>query len=151
DGDYAFADCLDDDGLTDTPKHIRARVTICGNRARVDFAGTDPQVAGSVNANYAITLSASLYCFRCLVRDDVPYNAGVSRAIEVVAPAGSLVNARPPSAVAGGNVETSQRITDVLLGALAQAVPDRVPAASQGTMNNITLGGVDPRTGQLFA
>jgi N-methylhydantoinase B len=85
------------------------------------------------------------------VQDDVPYNAGLARAIDVIAPEGSLVNARPPSAVAGGNVETSQRITDVLFGALAQAVPDRVPAASQGTMNNITFGGVHPRTGRAFA
>ena len=151
DGEYTFADALDDDGLSETPKAIRTRVTIQGDRAWVDFAGTDPQVAGSVNANYAITLSASLYVFRCLVAGDVPYNAGLSRAIEVVAPEGSLVNARPPAAVAGGNVETSQRITDVLLGALAQAVPARVPAASQGTMNNVTFGGVDPRTGRAFA
>jgi N-methylhydantoinase B/oxoprolinase/acetone carboxylase alpha subunit len=98
-----------------------------------------------------MTLSACLYCFRCLVGDDVLYNAGVSRPLTVIAPAGTIVNAQRPAAVAGGNVETSQRITDVVLGALAQALPNRVPAASQGTMNNVTLGGTDPRTGRRFA
>jgi N-methylhydantoinase B/oxoprolinase/acetone carboxylase alpha subunit len=98
-----------------------------------------------------LTLSACLYACRCLLADDVLYNAGVSRPIEVVAPAGTIVNARRPAAVAGGNVETSQRITDVVFGALALAVPQRIPAASQGTMNNVTLGGIDPRTGRPFA
>jgi N-methylhydantoinase B/oxoprolinase/acetone carboxylase alpha subunit len=97
------------------------------------------------------TLSACLYAFRCLVGDDVLYNAGVSRPLTVIAPEGSIVNARRPAAVAGGNVETSQRITDVVLGALGKALPGRVPAASQGTMNNVTLGGTDPRTGRRFA
>jgi N-methylhydantoinase B/oxoprolinase/acetone carboxylase alpha subunit len=85
------------------------------------------------------------------VTEDVLYNAGISRPVRVIAPEGSIVNATRPAAVAGGNVETSQRITDVILGALARAVPDRMPAASQGTMNNVTLGGQDPRTGQRFA
>jgi N-methylhydantoinase B/oxoprolinase/acetone carboxylase alpha subunit len=104
-----------------------------------------------VNANFAITLSATLYAFRCLVRDDILYNSGISRPLRVLAPEGYIVNAVRPAAVAGGNVETSQRITDVVLGALAQALPDVIPAASQGTMNNVTLGGVDPRTGKRFA
>jgi len=108
-------------------------------------------VTGSVNANYAITLSACLYAFRCLVQDDVLYNAGVGRPIQVIATEGSIVNALKPSAVAGGNVETSQRITDVVLGALGTSQPERWPAASQGTMNNVTLGGTDPRTGRRFA
>ena len=151
DGRYAFEDALDDDGFDDTPVPIRALVTIKGERATVDFTGSAPQVAGTVNANYAMTLSACLYVFRCLVDGDVLYNAGVARPLRVIAPAGTVVNANRPAAVAGGNVETSQRITDVVFGALAQAVPDRVPAASQGTMNNITLGGTDPRTGRRFA
>jgi N-methylhydantoinase B/oxoprolinase/acetone carboxylase alpha subunit len=151
DGRYEFEDALDDDGFNGTPVRIRAAVDITGDRARVDFTGSDPQVEGSVNANFAMTLSACLYVFRCLVGDDVLYNAGVSRPLTVVAPVGSIVNATRPSAVAGGNVETSQRITDVVFGALAKAVPDRVPAASQGTMNNVTFGGVDPRTGRRFA
>ena len=151
DGEYSFEDALDDDGFRDVPVRIRARIRIDGSRATVDFTGSDPQVEGSVNANYAITLSACLYAFRCLVQDDVLYNAGVSRPLTVIAPEGSIVNARRPAAVAGGNVETSQRITDVVLGALAQALPERLPAASQGTMNNVTLGGVDPASGRRFA
>jgi N-methylhydantoinase B/oxoprolinase/acetone carboxylase alpha subunit len=151
DGRYAFEDALDDDGFSGAPVPIRAEVRIEGDRATVDFTGSAPQVAGSVNANYAITLSACLYAFRCLVDDDVLYNAGVARPLTVIAPEGSIVNATRPSAVAGGNVETSQRITDVVLGALAKALPDRMPAASQGTMNNVTLGGADPRSGKRFA
>jgi len=151
DGNYSFVDYLDDDGLRARPVRIGVEVRIRGDEAEVDFSPSDPQVEGSVNANYAITLSATLYVFRCLVRGDVPYNAGLIRPIKLIAPAGTVVNARPPAAVAGGNVETSQRITDVLLGALAQAVPDRIPAASSGTMNNVTFGGLDPRTGQAFA
>jgi N-methylhydantoinase B/oxoprolinase/acetone carboxylase alpha subunit len=151
DGRYEFEDALDDDGFREGGIRIRATVEIAGDRAAVDFGGSDPQAAGSVNANYAMTLSACLYAFRCLVGEDVLYNAGVSRALTVKAPDGTIVNARRPAAVAGGNVETSQRITDVVLGALGRALPDVMPAASQGTMNNITLGGVDPRTGRSFA
>jgi N-methylhydantoinase B len=108
----------------------------------VDFTGSDPQVEGSVNAVAAITYSACFYVFRCLLADDVPAAAGLMRPIEVITPAGTIVNARPPAAVAGGNVETSQRIVDVLLKALAQAIPDRIPAAASGTMNNLTIGGL---------
>jgi N-methylhydantoinase B/oxoprolinase/acetone carboxylase alpha subunit len=151
DGRYEFEDALDDDGFSDAPVKIRAAVTIAGDRATVDFSGSAPQVQGSVNANYAMTLSACLYAFRCLVGDDVLYNAGVGRPLTVIAPPGSIVNANRPAAVAGGNVETSQRITDVVLGALGRALPDRMPAASQGTMNNVTLGGTDPRSGRRFA
>lgn len=145
DGVYEFADALDNDGFRDVPVNIQAKLTIKGAHATVDFTGSDPQVEGSVNANFAITLSACLYAFRCLVEEDVLYNAGVSRPLTVIAPVGSIVNAQRPSAVAGGNVETSQRITDVVLGALGRALPDRLPAASQGTMNNITLGGLSLR------
>ncbi len=123
DGRYEFEDALDDDGFSDRPVKIRAAVTIRRDRATIDFTGSDPQVTGSVNANYAMTLSACLYAFRCLVGDDVLYNAGVSRPLTVIAPEGSIVNARRPAAVAGGNVETSQRITDVVLGALGKALP----------------------------
>ena len=117
----------------------------------MDFAGTDPQVEGSINAVEAITYSACFYVFRCLLMEDVPATAGLMRPIRVIAPSGTVVNARPPAAVAGGNVETSQRIVDVLLRALAQAVPERIPAAASGTMNNLTIGGIDPRTGEPFA
>jgi N-methylhydantoinase B/oxoprolinase/acetone carboxylase alpha subunit len=150
-GVYAFDDALDNDGFSDRPVPIRATLTIAARRgktlphATVDFTGSSPQVEGSVNANFAITLSACLYALRCLVDEDVLYNAGVSRALTVIAPAGTIVNAERPAAVAGGNVETSQRITDVVFGALGKALPERMPAASQGTMNNITLGGASPR------
>jgi len=140
DGDYQYTDYLDDDGVQDEPVPIKATVTIHGDSARVDFSGSAPQQQGSVNAVYAITLSAVFYVFRCLLGLDVPNNAGCLVPIEVIAPPGTVVNALPPSPVAGGNVETSQRIVDVLLGALAQACPNKVPAASQGTMNNVTIG-----------
>jgi N-methylhydantoinase B len=122
-----------------------------GQMVTVDFTGSDPQVEGSVNAVAAITYSACFYVFRCLLAEDVPAAAGLMRPIQVIAPEGTIVNARPPAAVAGGNVETSQRIVDVVLRALAQAIPERIPAAAAGTMNNLTIGGTDPRTGEPFA
>jgi N-methylhydantoinase B/oxoprolinase/acetone carboxylase alpha subunit len=151
DGEYTFEDALDDDGFDVRPVKIRVRIRIDGDRAEIDFGGSAPQVQGSVNANYAITLSACLYCFRCLIAEDVLYNAGVARPLRVLAPLGTIVNATRPCAVAGGNVETSQRITDVVMGALSRALPKSLQAASQGTMNNITLGGVNRRTGARFA
>jgi N-methylhydantoinase B/oxoprolinase/acetone carboxylase alpha subunit len=151
DGEYRFEDALDDDGFSESPIWIRATIRVSGERAEIDFTGSDRQTGGSVNANLAITLSATLYAFRCLVREDVLYNSGISRPLHVIAPPGTVVNAMHPAAVAAGNVEASQRITDVVLGALSRALPDRLPAASQGTMNNVTLGGTDPRTGSGFA
>jgi N-methylhydantoinase B len=140
-GRFTFTDYLDDDGIVDRPIRIRAAVERRGDRVRVDFTGSDPQVAGNVNSVYAVTLSSVLYCFRCLVPEDIPLNAGAAEPIDVVAPEGSVVNARPPAAVTAGNVETSQRIVDVVFGALRKALPDVIPAASQGTMNNFSFGG----------
>lgn len=151
DGTYAFRDRMDDDGVDPEPAEIVVSITIAGDEATVDFTGTSPQRKGNINAVYAITLSATYYVFRSLIGLDVPSNSGCLEPIKVIAPEGTLVNARPPAAVAGGNVETSQRITDVLLGALAQACPDRVPAASQGTMNNLTAGGWDPERRHPYA
>lgn len=151
DGSYAFRDCLDDDGLGSGPVWIDCQLEISGDRAKIDFSASDPQVRGSVNAVHAITLSAVLYVFRCLVPDEVPTNAGCLRPLEVITRPGTVVAANFPAAVAGGNVETSQRLVDTLLGALAMAVPERIPAASQGSMNNTTIGGLDPRTGLPFA
>ena len=152
-GKFTAEDYLDDDGFSGNPVKIRVSIRLAPRRRRatVDFEGTDPQVPGSINAVYAITWSAVFYVFRCLMRERAPATAGLMRPIDVRAPEGTLVNARPPAAVAGGNVETSQRIVDVLLKVLAQAAPDRVPAASSGTMNNLTIGGNDPRTGASFA
>ena len=142
-GRYTYTDVLDNDGITDEPIEIRVAIEIEDDTALVDFTGTAQQVRGSVNAIYAITLSAVFYAFRCIAGTDVPANAGCLEPIRVVAPEGTVVNAKFPAAVAGGNVETSQRIVDVLLGALAQACPDQIPAASSGTMNNLTIGGYD--------
>ena len=139
DGSYKAEDALDDDGISAGEIPIRVRVTIKGDRARVDFTGSSPQVAGAVNAVEAITVSAVSYVFRCLVGGDIPASAGLMEPIEVIAPKGTIVNAAHPASVAGGNVETSQRVVDVVFKALAQAIPDRIPAASQGTMNNLTM------------
>jgi N-methylhydantoinase B len=177
-GTYRAEDYLDNDGVSEKPVKIAVEVRVrkqqdfakvarrsvpasqSGTPPRsaagshsvvVDFSGSDPQVEGSINAVEAITYSACFYVFRCLVQEDIPATAGLMRSIQVIAPAGTVVNALPPAAVAGGNVETSQRIVDVLLRALAPAVPDRIPAAASGTMNNLTIGGIDPRTGEPFA
>src|SRR5205814_2504286 len=120
-------------------------IRIQGGKAVIDFSNSGPQAEGSVNAVYAITASAVFHVFRTLVGVSIPSNAGGMRPLEVIAPEGTIVNARPPAAVCGGNVETSQRIVDVLYKCLAEALPDRIPAASQGTMNTFTFGGVDPR------
>ncbi len=151
DGRYQFTDYLDDDGIEDARIPITATVTVRGCELMVDFEGSSPQVRGNINTVASVAKSATYYVVRCLMPDDAPMNYGTFAPVTVIAPTGTVVNARPPAAVAQGNVETSQRITDVLLGAFAQALPDVVPAASQGTMNNITAGGIDPRTQQPFA
>jgi N-methylhydantoinase B len=150
DGVYRFGDVLDDDGIGAQPVPLEVTLTIQGDEATIDFTGSARQQAGNLNAVLAITYSAVFYVIRCLLEPDVPNNAGVLAPVRVIAPPGSVVNCLPPAAVAGGNVETSQRIVDVLLGALAKACPARIPAASQGTMNNITLGGWDPRSERPF-
>jgi N-methylhydantoinase B len=145
DGVYSFTDHLDDDGVSPEPIPISITITITGDQAEIDFTGSAPQQKGSVNAVYAITLSAVYYVIRSLLGLEVPDNAGCLAPVRVVAPEGTVVNALPPAAVSAGNVETSQRIVDVLLGALASAAPGKIPAASQGTMNNLTIGGTSPR------
>jgi N-methylhydantoinase B len=152
-GDFDADDWLDDDGVSDEPIRIAVRLKIdpAAGAIDVDFAGSSPQVRGAVNAVRAITLSACFYVLRCLLGEDAPATEGILRPLTLHAPTGSIVDAQPPAAVAGGNVETSQRIVDVLLRALAKAVPERVPAASAGTMTNVTIGGIDSRTGEAFA
>jgi N-methylhydantoinase B len=155
DGVYQAEDALDDDGITPEPVRIRVRVEVRGGEMTVDFTGSSQQVAGGVNAVEAITLSAARYATRAVVErllgQALPAGGGAMAALRVIAPPGTVVAARPPASVAGGNVETSQRITDVLLLALAGAVPAIGAAQSQGTMNNLTVGGADPRTGEPFA
>src|SRR5208282_4302684 len=148
DGTYRGVDYLDDDGITAKPIRIAVTIRVRGERAEVDFSDSDPECEGSVNAVAAIAESAVFYVFRCLLDEQVPATSGLMRPIRVIAPEGTIVNARMPSAVAGGNVETSQRIVDTLLRALARAIPGKIPAASQGTMNNLTFGGIDSRPGR---
>jgi len=150
-GRWRFEDALDDDGRGHGPLPIRVQLEITRDRVTLDFTGSSPQVDGPVNAVSAVTLAASFYALRCVLGGDVPVNDGAFRPLTIVAPAGSIVNARPPAAVAAGNVETSQRIVDTVLGALARALPGRVPAASYGTMNNLLIGGIDPRRGTPFS
>jgi N-methylhydantoinase B len=151
DGVYTFKDAMDDDGLSEGPLPLCVTVTISGDEMHFDFSASAPATRGSINAVRAIVESAVYYVVRCLIGKAVPTNAGTFAPLRVHVPPNSLLDARSPHAVAGGNVETSQRVVDVVLGALAQALPGRVPAASQGTMNNVTFGGTDPVTGEPFA
>jgi N-methylhydantoinase B len=152
-GTYQFEDCLDDDGQGQGQVGIRVAVTrrVGSDDLVLDFTGSAPQQRGSVNAVEAVTFAAVLYVLRCLQGGDVPVNGGSMEPLQVTAPPGSVVGAQSPAAVAAGNVETSQRIVDVLFGALALALPDRVPAASQGTMNNLAFGGHDSERQRAFA
>jgi len=150
-GTYEFEDMMEDDGFGHAPVPIHVALHIRGDEATVDFSKSGDQVNGSVNSVFAITLSAVMYVFRSLMVEGAPTNSGCFKPIHVITRKGSIVDAEFPAAVAGGNVETSQRIVDTLLGALSRALPDRIPAASQGTMNNITIGGIHPQGGQPFA
>jgi len=155
DGAYEAEEWLEDDGLGGGPFPIRVRIVVRGDEAEVDFTGTAPQAEGGVNAVRAITVSCVRYVLRCvleaLLGETLPAGGGDLDAVRIVTPEGSLVAATPPAGVAAGNVETSQRIADVLLLALAEALPELIPAQSQGTMNNLTIGGRDPRTGAGYA
>jgi N-methylhydantoinase B len=139
-GTYVFSDVMDDDGLGNSNIAIRAKLDVGEREISVDFGGTDFQVSGNINCPLPVVAAAVYYAFRCLMPDYAPACAGLFRPIRISAPQGTLVNANPPAAVAAGNVETSTRIVDVVLGALGQALPDRIPAASQGSMNNIAMG-----------
>lgn len=146
DGRYSFRDYLDNDGQSDDPLAIEVAVSVSGEELKADFAGTTPAVHGNLNAVPAIVESAVAYCLRCvavaLLDTNLPMNQGAFDPLTLLIPSGSLLDPHPPHAVAAGNVETSQRIVDVVFGALAQALPELIPAASQGTMNNLTFGGV---------
>jgi N-methylhydantoinase B len=150
DGEARFSDVMDDDGLGSGPLQICLSLEIHGDTVTADFAGTAAAAEGCVNAVPAIVHSAVSYAFRCLLPKGVPQNAGLDRPLQVRLPEGSLLNPPAGSAVAAGNVETSQRLVDVVLGALQSFAPERIPAASQGTMNNLALGGRRPGTGEPF-
>jgi N-methylhydantoinase B len=140
DGEYHASDVLEGDGVTDDEIPVEATVTVDGGSLTVDFTGTAAQVAGNINAPLAVAKSAVYFVLRCVTDPDIPPNHGCYEPVSVRAPEGSLLNPCPPAAVVGGNVETSQRVTDVVFAALGEAAPDRVPAQGQGTMNNLIVG-----------
>jgi N-methylhydantoinase B len=150
DGEACFEDTLDNDGISEGRIPIRVRVKVEEDHIEVDFTGTAAQVQGPVNAVLAVTASATYYAIRAFADPDIPPNSGCYRPIEIEAPQGSVVNACLPAPVVGGNLETSQRIVDVILGALGKLVPEQSMAACQGSMNNLAIGGMDPRTNRPF-
>ena len=139
-GEYTFSDVMDDDGLGHFDLNITASINIEDHQVHVDFAGTADQTEGNINCPLSVAAAAVYYVFRCLMPKQTPACAGSFRPITLTAPEGCLLNAKRPSAVAAGNVETSTRIVDVVMGALAQALPDKIPAASHGSMNNLAMG-----------
>ncbi len=149
-GKYRFTDYMEDDGLGNKNIKISVEIEIKEDEVIIDFSGSDKQVNGSINSVKAITYSAVLYVFRSLIEEDIPTNYGIMKPIKLITSKGSIVDCEFPAPVSAGNVETSQRIVDVLLGALSEALPLKIPSASQGTMNNITIGGINPETKKPF-
>ncbi len=146
-----FTDVMDSDGAGTSGIPIKVAVNFANERVQVDFTGTSEQVKGNINCPIASSLSSVYYVFKALFGEGIPMNEGCWSAIDIHVPRRSVLNPEYPAAVAAGNVETSQRIVDTTLGALAQIDPDIVPAASQGTMNNLAIGGIDPRSGRAFS
>lgn len=151
DGSYIFEDALDNDGQGSTEVPLHCTLVVSEEKATLDLRKCAPQVQGPLNAVRAISCSAVSYALRCLAPSELPSNGGTMRPVEVLTTPGTLADAVWPAPVAAGNVETSQRLVDLVLGALSKALPERIPAASCGSMNNITIGGTDPRTQQPFA
>ncbi len=149
DGEYHFRDFMDNDGIGNDPVPIEVTVSVRGGEAVVDFSGTASQVETCINATMSVTRSAVYYCFFCLVGEGYPVNAGSLKPVTILAPEGSLLNPTPPAPVAAGNVETSQRIVDTVLGALAKAIPEKIPAAGCGTMNNVAIGSLSTGADQF--
>jgi len=149
-GSYTFEDFMDHDGIDLTrPVRIKVRLEVGGDTLRFDFTGTDPQVKGPINAPLAKTWTTAFYCVSCILPEDVPFNEGVTRVIDIFIPEGTILNPRHPAPVNARTV-TLQRVVDVIHGALALAVPDRVGAQSGGATVGVSFGGVDPRTGRSF-
>ena len=140
DGEYSFSDVMDDDGQGNENIKICAKISVSSHHIHVDFDGTANQVAGNINAPLSVAAASVYYVFRCLMPRQTPACAGTFKSISLSAPKGSLLNANRPAAVAAGNVETSTRVVDVVMGALAKAIPDKVAAASHGSMNNVAMG-----------
>jgi len=140
DGQYEYMDVMDDDGMGNENIAIQVRINVCGEQIEVDFSGTATQTAGNINCPISVAAAGVYYVFRCLMPSHTPNCDGSFKTISIKAPEGTLLNARYPAAVAAGNVETSMRVVDVVMGALANAIPDLIPAASQGSMNNLAMG-----------
>lgn len=149
-GVYEFEDYLDDDGAGTTKIPIKAKIIIKGQMVTVDLRDSSARVRGNLNAPYSVTTAAVIYVFQCLAPSSMPLNSGPLRVVEILVDENSILNAQYPAAVVGGNVETSQRVVDVVFGALSKAVPHKVPAASAGSMSNFTFGGVNPKTGKEY-
>ncbi len=149
-GTYFAEDCLDDDGSSDEPVLVKLRVDVAPDKLTLDFAGSSPQRRGNINAVAPMTHSAVFFAVKVLTDATIPANAGILRPVEIKIPPGSFLDAQPPAAVCAGNTETSQRVSDTVLKAFAQFAPARIPAASQGTMNLIGVGGTDPRNGRSY-
>ena len=149
-GTYSFEDYVEGDGFTDDLIKIKATITVAKDRIVVDFAGTDRQVKGPMNARISAAEACVYFALKCIIDPDLPTNSGAYRAIEVKAEEGSLVQATFPAAVCNANILTDQRLVDVLLGALLQTVPDRVIAACSGEMNLVNVGGIHPQTGEYY-
>jgi N-methylhydantoinase B/oxoprolinase/acetone carboxylase alpha subunit len=151
DGEYHFEDLMEDDGISDAPSRIRVCVTIDGDRAIIDYTGSDPQAAGPINATFGVTTSATYNAFLQLSQATVPRNAGAYRRLTTIAPVGSVVNVKFPGPSVGGNTETQPKLVGMLLGALSEALPERVMAAEGVTSCNFLFGGIDPRDGETYA
>ena len=140
-GEYCFTDVMDDDGMGNENIPITVKLIVDEKNIVVDFAGTAEQVNGNINCSLSVAAAAVYYVFRCLMPSQTPACAGSFRRLKIQAPEGCLLNARRPAAVAAGNVETSTRVVDVVMGALTKAIPEKMAAASQGSMNNVAMGG----------
>ncbi|MCB2182014.1 MAG: hydantoinase B/oxoprolinase family protein [Desulfobulbaceae bacterium] len=150
DGPYRYCDYLDNDGISTSKIPLRVTLKIDKDEALVDFSESADQVPSPVNTVESVVISATVYAFQCIMGDGFPINQGSYRPITIVTRRGSILNAKPPAPVAAGNVETSQRIVDTLFGALAQALPLKIPAASCGSMNNVAIGGTKGHTDQHY-
>jgi N-methylhydantoinase B len=150
-GVFEFEDYLEGDGISDDLLTLKVSLSIEPTRIVVDFSGSSPQTKGSVNCTRPVTLACTFYALKAAIDPDLPSTGGAFRPVEVITPPGSIVNPRFPAPVSNANINTSQRIADVVLGALSKAMPERVPAASSGSMCLFTIGGINPRSGSYYS
>ncbi len=150
DGEYAFEDVMEDDGATENPTHFRVTMVIRGDEIIADWSRSDPQAKGIVNATFGVTASATYNAIFHVTDKNIPHNSGCYRPIKIIAPPGTCVNVRYPGPSVAGNTESHPRMVDLILGALAEAVPERVAAAEGGTSCNFLFGGVHPDTNQYY-